>query len=217
MSGHYHHLIPVSPKHTHAGHPPAVLIKSKPHPYPIVYTTHNPQPPKVPPPTIYGPPIRKPHSSPSNLLSHPDIKKAIFHSQPQDSYAAAAALSSSQASAPYAKNPPATYNLGIASVLPQSYYIPLIPYASVFGPQQRSDVTEVLPSIENVAHEGIPHGVDADHEHNHEGELDEQASPVLMYKGVRSPVRLYQKLQSPVLSKALKQMEQQNEVTETGK
>lgn len=216
-SGHYHHLIPVSPKHIHAGHPPAVLIKSKPHPYPIIYTTHNPQPPKAPPSTLYGPPARKPYISPSNSLSHPDITKAIFHPQPQDSYAAAAALSSSQTSAPYAKNPPATYSLGTASVLPQSYYIPLIPYASVFGPQQRSDETEMLPSIENVAHDGIPQGVDVDQEHNYEGELEEQASQVLMYKGVRHPVRLYQKPQSPVLPKALKQMELQNEVTETGK
>jgi hypothetical protein len=216
VSGHYHHLIPVSPKHIHAGHPPAVFIKSKPHPYPVIYTTHKPQPPKALPSTIYGPPARKPHSSPSNSFSHPDITQAIFHPQPQDSYAAAAALSSSQTSAPYAKSPPTTYSFGTASVLPQPYYIPLIPYASVLGPQQRSDETEVLPSIKNVAHEGATQDVDADQMHNHEEEL-EQASQVLTNKGVRPPVRLYQRPQSPVIPVASKQMELQNEVMEEGR
>jgi len=216
VPGHYHQLIPVSPKHIHAGHPPVFLVKSKPHPYPITYTTHNPQPPRTPPSTIYGPPARKPHIYPPNSLSHPDITKAIFHPQPQDSYAAAAALSSSQANAPYATNPPATYNLGTASVLPQPYYIPLIPYVSMFGPHDRSDESELLQSTENMAHEGIPQGVDVDKENNHEGELEEQASPVLIYKGVRPPVTLYQKPQSPVLPKVSKQMELQNEMIETG-
>lgn len=216
VPGHYHQLIPVSPKHIHAGHPSVFLVKSKPHPYPITYTTHNPQPPKTPPSTIYGPPARKPHISPPNSLIHPDITKAIFHPQPEDSYAAAAALSSSQTNAPYATNPPASYNLGTASVLPQPYYIPLIPYASVLGPHERNDETELLQSTEKVAHEGIPQGADVDQEHKHERELEEQASPVLMYKGIKPPVTLYQKTQFPVLSKVSKPMELQNEMIETG-
>jgi hypothetical protein len=214
VPGHYHQLIPVSPKPIHAGHPP-VLLKSKPYPYPVTYTIHNPQAPKIPPSTIYGLPARKPFISLPHSLSHPSITKAIFHPQPEDSYAAAAALSSSQTNAPYATNPPATYNVGTASVLPQPFYIPLIPYASVFGPHKRSDETKVLQSIEKVAHEGIPQGADVDQENNYEEELQEQASPVLIYKN-RPPVTMYQKPQSPLLLKASKQMEQQNEVIETG-
>ena len=86
----------------------------------------------------------------------------------------------------------------------------------MFGPHDRSDESELLQSTENMAHEGIPQGVDVDKENNHEGELEEQASPVLIYKGVRPPVTLYQKPQSPVLPKVSKQMELQNEMIETG-
>jgi hypothetical protein len=216
--GHYHHLIPVSPKHIHTGPSSAVIIKSKPHLYPITYAAHNPQLPKTPLPTLYGPPERKPHISPSDTPSHPDITKAIFHPQPHDSYAAAAAaLSSSQTIAPYATNPPATYSFGTASVLPQQYYVPLIPYASVLGPQQRTDETEVLENSENVAQERTSQDNDVDHEHNIERGLEEQLSPLLLYEGVRPPVRLYQKPQPPLIPLSSKQMELHEEVTETGK
>jgi hypothetical protein len=210
LIGHYHHLIPVSPKHIHTG-PPLVLIKSKPHPYPVIYAAHNAQTHKTPPPpTLYSPPTRKPQISPSNALSHPDITKAIFHPQPQDSYlAAAVALSSSQASA---TNPPAAYGFGTTAVLPQQYYVPLIPYTSVLGPQQRSDENGALQNSEDVAQD-----TDVDQEHDPEGELEEQSSPVLFYKGVRPPMKLYQEPQTPLIPVSSKQMELDKEATATGR
>jgi len=207
LIGHYHHLIPVSPKHIHTGLPPFVLIKSKPHPYPTIYAAHNAQPPKTPPaPTLYGPPTRKPQFFPTNALSHPDITKAIFHPQPQDSYAAAAAaLSSSQASV---TDPPAAYSLGTTAVLPQQYYVPLIPYASVLGPQQRSDETGTLHNSEEE--DGTSQDMDLDQEHYLEAESEEQSSPVLSYKSVRPSVRPNQEKQTlsiPVSSKKKEAME----------
>ncbi|PNF22166.1 hypothetical protein B7P43_G05766, partial [Cryptotermes secundus] len=215
--GHYHNLIPVLSKHIHAGPPSAVLVKSKPHPYPVIYIAHNPHLPKTPPATLYDPPARKPQSSASNSLSHPDITQAIFHPQPHDSYAAAAAaLSSSHTSASYATNPPATYSFGTASVLPQPYYVPLISYTSLLRPQQRSDETKVLHTTENVALKITSQDTDDDQEHNMEEGSEQESSPMLLYKGVRPPVRLYHKPQSSIIPLSGKQMELQNEATETG-
>jgi hypothetical protein len=214
--GHYHHLIPVLPKQIHAGPSPAVLVRSKPHPYPVIYTAHNPQLPKTPPATLYGPPARKPQSPASNSVSHPDITQAIFHPQPLDSYSAAA-LSSSQTNAPYATNPPATYSYGAASVLTQPYYVPLISYASVLGPQQRSDEAEVLETTANVAHETTSQDIDDEQEHNNEERSGQESTPVLLYKGVRPAVKLHNKPQSTVFPLSGKQMELQNEAIEAGR
>jgi hypothetical protein len=204
--GHYHHLIPVLPKHIHAGPPPAVLVRSKPHPYPAIY----PQLPKTPPATLYGPPARKPQSAASNLISHPDITQAIFHPQPLDSYsAAAAALSTSQTSAPYASNAPAAYSYGTAPMLTQPYYVPLIPYTSVLGPQQRSDETEVLEgdADADAAPETTSQLIGDDQERNNEERSGQEPNPVLLYKGVRSPMKLHHKPQSTVFPLSGKQME----------
>lgn len=215
--GHYHNLIPVLPKHIHAGPPPAVLVKSKPHPYPAIYTAHNPQPPKTPPSTNYGPPARKPQSSALNSISHPDITQAIFHPQPHDSYAAAAAaLSSLQTSVPYATSPPATYSFGTASVLPQPYYVPLISYASVLGPQQRSDEPEVLQTTANLAHDTSSEDSDDVQEHNAEEGPEQESDPVLLYNSVRPPVRLNHKPHPSMFPLPGKQIELQNEATDTG-
>ncbi|XP_021937450.1 WAS/WASL-interacting protein family member 3-like isoform X2 [Zootermopsis nevadensis] len=210
LIGHYHHLIPVSPKHIHTGPPPIVLIKSKPHPYPVIYAAHNPQTHKTPlPPTLYGPPTRRPQISQSNALSHPDITKAIFHPQPQDSYAAAAALSS-------ATNPPAAYSFGTTAALPQQYYVPLIPYTSVLGPQHRSDETGALRNSGDVAQEGTSKDTVVGQEHYPDGEFDEQLSPVLFYKGVRPPMRLYQEPQTSLIPAPSKLAELEKEAVVTG-
>jgi hypothetical protein len=218
--GHYHHLIPISPKHINTGPPPIILIKSKPHPYPLIYTAHNAQTPKTPPPplpTIYGPPTRKPQISASNALSHPDITKAIFHPQPQDSYAAAAAAAALSNSQTSAINPPTVYSFGTTAVLPQQYYVPLIPYASVLGPQQRSDETGAMQNIEDATQEGTSQDIDTDEERYLDRNSEEESSPVLLYKGVTPPVRLYKEPQTPLIPVPSKQTELQKEAMATGR